>query len=723
MKWFPPTFVSYPGEFVKDALNYESAVDITFNSNIPQKHHDVLRITTYNVHMWRSPNFRTSNFFAIMSDLLPKLNTDLICLQEVPQEFAKEKSEILEALDKSSFKVFVLPGLLNLEGLKFQLANPIFSKVKLLSQKLINLRNHRTCTMTEFSLEKNVAGDFNAIESSEVINKFKDQGFKNVFDLVDNNGEKPEFTCWTGTVIDFVLIKGEALISRLNGAYLFQTSLSDHLPIDIAIEHGLVLMKEFKFKSKNELVCENPDISTNKNYENLIINNKAEKLHNSSMQVTYNSGYIKSRTIETLFPNEILNLIFDKLEKFDLVLCSLVNKRWSRLTKDAIWKNFRIKNLTSFFNLMLKLQYDFKFESSFNKKIQNHSSSKNNLPEHYLNDVNTYNKIVSLANITKGITITVDNFFVADSLKLSSYFKNLTFFQNSASEWFDLNSLLTVLRNCPKLIELELRGINFVKEIEEENKKVKLNNLKSLLWTCSQGDPCSFFINQSLESLERLYFPFESQDLFNLLFKNLCNLKVLLFDISDSMDIIEIDNLLEFIFIHTPKLVDILVFGIRDKTKISRKVFEAIIKHSKLTGIRLVNFIQVFALEDFEWFLENFGSNLKIFQFETINFKLNNDFLKIFLNKNLKNLLKFGFNFKVKKEYKISIEIIERICQELPKLVRFYGDNFNEASRNKFAEFGVNANPLFIRSDDEIWDLDKLSGFEERKKKFQNSYL
>lgn len=88
---------------------------------------------------------------------------------------------------------------------------------------LVDLVNNTTDGMVV------LGGDFNAWPDSEEVQLFtrSDVG-RNVFD--DINWNSPKYTCWVGTPVDYILI-GRGLQGKVDGAYVYYTLASDHLPL------------------------------------------------------------------------------------------------------------------------------------------------------------------------------------------------------------------------------------------------------------------------------------------------------------------------------------------------------------------------------------------------------------------------------------------------------------------------------------------------------------
>jgi endonuclease/exonuclease/phosphatase family metal-dependent hydrolase len=70
-----------------------------------------------------------------------------------------------------------------------------------------------------------ILADFNDWYDSPVLKYSRDNGFMDSFDTLQ--WERPNYTCWTGVSVDFILLKS----IEISGSFVWHTTSSDHCPI------------------------------------------------------------------------------------------------------------------------------------------------------------------------------------------------------------------------------------------------------------------------------------------------------------------------------------------------------------------------------------------------------------------------------------------------------------------------------------------------------------
>lgn len=262
----PGTHVDGPGAFV---AHEQRLISEGINENVPSKDGRFLRLATFNIHYFRDCN-DVGNHDRVYSDI-GALNPDVIVLQEVPDTLTSARYEPIDLKMASLGYAHVL----RCNGEEFlELGNVIYSKLPLtatVSQKFstksrcfvsgvvewagTKLRvtgshldayreSHRISEIAELaSFHRDddqkeghvVMADFNAWYTSNVLQYMRCFGFVDSFDAT--GWERPAYTCWTGTAIDFILMCPVAREEwRVAGSYAYHTLTSDHLPIIIDLD-------------------------------------------------------------------------------------------------------------------------------------------------------------------------------------------------------------------------------------------------------------------------------------------------------------------------------------------------------------------------------------------------------------------------------------------------------------------------------------------------------
>ncbi|MGC2310337.1 MAG: endonuclease/exonuclease/phosphatase family protein [Candidatus Babeliaceae bacterium] len=253
------------------------------NAKIPQKDNSLVRIMTYNIHFWKSPDKKNDNMKKMIA-IIKKINPDILILQEVSPHTigcgAFENSQAMTSLKRLGFSDFSACNTIAGSGGWF--GNVIASKIKFKNrcrfyfEKQISKKQTRCYATAQLQIAsqkkeldvfgthleskgKNsirkaqieqivediqkdfahnnsfIAGDFNAARKSSVIKFLEKNGFKDCFSYM--NWKHPLYTHWTGQEIDFIFLSPNWNLP-LAGCYVYYDSASDHLPIimDIQLE-------------------------------------------------------------------------------------------------------------------------------------------------------------------------------------------------------------------------------------------------------------------------------------------------------------------------------------------------------------------------------------------------------------------------------------------------------------------------------------------------------
>ena len=269
----PASFVAVPGTHVDGPGSFLSQetqlISLGINENFPLKDERFLRLATFNIHFFRDADDQNENDDRVYSDIVA-LDPDVIVLQEVPYTLTETVCELVDQKMAS----LGFDHVLRCNGEQFlELGNVIYSKLPLtetVSRKLntqtrcfvsgvvewaggSKLRvtgshldayreSHRMSEIIELaSFHEDqteghvVMADFNAWYSSNVLQYMRSFGFVDSFDAA--GWERPAYTCWTGTAIDFILLCPVAREKwHVAGSYVYHTTTSDHLPIIVDLD-------------------------------------------------------------------------------------------------------------------------------------------------------------------------------------------------------------------------------------------------------------------------------------------------------------------------------------------------------------------------------------------------------------------------------------------------------------------------------------------------------
>lgn len=261
------------------------------NAEIPIKAKNILRIMNFNVHawsgpeeqsgFWKNPKIRGNNYLKIMN-LIKLLNPDIVVLEEI--EYRKDRKEITinDDVKKLGYNILYSPAnradfgnaILFKNNLKIQaqfkeqFGNLIpkssdfrsFAKIELIlpgikkvfavygvhfevnTQKdpQIRLKEAKKLVSRIKKYDSNkyvlILADFNENKKGQSWTYLENNGFKNAFDFF--NIPYPEFTHWSGHVIDGILLSTNWNLQELpvDGVYVYYTNLSDHMPIILDIK-------------------------------------------------------------------------------------------------------------------------------------------------------------------------------------------------------------------------------------------------------------------------------------------------------------------------------------------------------------------------------------------------------------------------------------------------------------------------------------------------------
>ena len=236
----PPSFVPVPGTRVNGPSLFlrqeELLISKGINENIPPKDDSFIRLLTFNVHIFYDSEGR-ANQDRVYADI-KAIEPDVVALQEVPHTLTPE---IFKPVDE----IFASMGFQNVLRCHAEayedLGNVIYSKFKLseTEEKKFKIGNrcyvsgviewagkrlrvsgthldvykesNRMSQMMEMMAFHKSQGyghvlmaDFNAWYTSKELDHSRACGFKDSFDLL--KWKRPEYTCWTGTAIDFILL-------------------------------------------------------------------------------------------------------------------------------------------------------------------------------------------------------------------------------------------------------------------------------------------------------------------------------------------------------------------------------------------------------------------------------------------------------------------------------------------------------------------------------------
>ncbi|KAJ3323478.1 hypothetical protein HDV06_001755 [Boothiomyces sp. JEL0866] len=253
---YPKTFVEKQGQLISDATQFLASIQPQLNLKMPKK--PQFRIATFNVHFWKEP-FGNDNKKEIVDEIIPEINPDFLALQEIPYCLDSMKQQ--ELASSLNYSEYVFSDISIKSWL--DLGNAVFSRYPIIKKNVLNLGSFRSAISTTIQIketeivvvglhlevvseqlriqqieklleilepESNVVlvGDFNTWRDGKVVEKILYAGFESSFDILGSPG--PNFTCWTGTAIDFIFVKGE-IKQSLVASFAYQTGASDHLPI------------------------------------------------------------------------------------------------------------------------------------------------------------------------------------------------------------------------------------------------------------------------------------------------------------------------------------------------------------------------------------------------------------------------------------------------------------------------------------------------------------
>ena len=249
----PPSYVSKPNASVSIDAYYkwiEMYKDILSNQ-IPSKPPNHLRLASYNLH-YQVDRRDDSDSTRKILQTITHINPDVLVLQElsVPQEKRFRKhldklgyriASICRTNEELANAVVVRKGIDTLHSTKFQTSyNRCAVSAEIRFNELIYnvIGTHLSVENEAKRIEevqvilkgnmsgKNVilAGDMNSQEDELSIKMIKSAGLRNVFE----GKNKPSMTCWAGTTIDFIMSSSGVIA---DGAYVFGSDASDHLPI------------------------------------------------------------------------------------------------------------------------------------------------------------------------------------------------------------------------------------------------------------------------------------------------------------------------------------------------------------------------------------------------------------------------------------------------------------------------------------------------------------
>ncbi|KAI8899191.1 Endonuclease/exonuclease/phosphatase [Globomyces pollinis-pini] len=261
---YPQTFVRTPGDRVPDCSEYQRITTHHANINglIPVKKASHFRFVSLNVHYWEDCDGYSNQreVFSILSSLTP----NFAALQEVTSCLNPDEKMIIDMQKESNL---TSPYFSSDVSTWKELGNAVFFQgYEPLTKDSINLRWERSALIHQFSINnfafvavnlhldvsdedirqkqinhvlrildnttiqnQIIMGDFNSLFDSQILKSCLAKGFVDVFDVL--SWHKPHYTCWTGTVVDFILVRGDDIKARISGAYVFHNSASDHLPI------------------------------------------------------------------------------------------------------------------------------------------------------------------------------------------------------------------------------------------------------------------------------------------------------------------------------------------------------------------------------------------------------------------------------------------------------------------------------------------------------------
>ncbi|KAI8803754.1 Endonuclease/exonuclease/phosphatase [Cladochytrium replicatum] len=269
-KWspFPPTFVSTPGEHVKDhsAFIASETKSLSLNSLIPPNSPMRLRLASYNIHFFRDRS-GNDNISRVLNDV-SLINPDIVVFQEVPYTYTPKTSNMYDARMRELGYIYHVRSCTNEH---MELGNVLYSKLPLRDtvaammsgtrcfasavvdlpdgsgairivgthlevnsqeQRIEEMRAILEFLQSRKSLDKSVVGhvimgDFNEHRDAGSFTVAADAGYADPFLL---SMHVPQYTCWTGTVIDFILVETQ-LLQKVRGTFLFHTTASDHVPV------------------------------------------------------------------------------------------------------------------------------------------------------------------------------------------------------------------------------------------------------------------------------------------------------------------------------------------------------------------------------------------------------------------------------------------------------------------------------------------------------------
>ncbi len=261
-------------------LEYEAKHGEKYNKYLPERQMgDNLRVMTWNTHMLLNLAEEVSVVDENLN-VIKTINADVLILQEIPNIDIDRHQLLKDGLTKIGHKHqiyrrsgsddailgimiasrFPLQFMHKLElgnrriALSVSLRTPSDEYVVIGTHLEVSdkeIRRAQVDNIAHYIISnrlKNVmlAGDFNSQWTSSSINGLKfSQYMYEVFRNID--WDHPEYTCWSGAEIDYIWID-EGLIDHIDGAYVYHSSVSDHLPLIMDINHDNVyLREEYKF--------------------------------------------------------------------------------------------------------------------------------------------------------------------------------------------------------------------------------------------------------------------------------------------------------------------------------------------------------------------------------------------------------------------------------------------------------------------------------------------
>lgn len=272
-----------PGRLVPkkavEQFQREVASSVFENAKIPQKDSSIIRVVTFNVHFWASPD-KTRNHMQAMGEVITTLNPDILLLQEVSPNpgfgngTTLDNSPTMRLLTEAGFTEVVggntvdrgwFGNVIATKSTNIDTGTRYFRRqfepfetrcYVYINQKLPDNKNllvyttHLEVGGDDYLREKQIeeiifftkrtkidsiliAGDFNATRDERAIKKLEEEGFKDCFSYM--GWQHPYYTNWTGKEIDFIFLSPNWNLP-LAGCYVYYSAASDHLPIILDIK-------------------------------------------------------------------------------------------------------------------------------------------------------------------------------------------------------------------------------------------------------------------------------------------------------------------------------------------------------------------------------------------------------------------------------------------------------------------------------------------------------